>query len=83
MTRAVAELGLAVAALLGAASSWLDARSVVLVQPVADGQPATVSTVYDAQQLLMMFILAAAAGVLAVVGSARLARARGARAATV
>jgi len=74
--RALAELALACAALVGAAVSWLHARSTVGVAPVADGQPVTMSVVYDPQQLLLTMLLAMVAGVLAVVGMARLRRER-------
>lgn len=70
--RAVAELGLAGAALAGCLLSWLQARSVVAVAPIADGQPVTMSAVYDPALLVLSLMLAALAGVLAVVGTARL-----------
>lgn len=73
--RAAGELGLAGAAVLGCAQSWLQVRSTVLVAPVTDGEPVTSSVRYDPQQLLLTLLLAATAGVLAVVGSARLRRA--------
>lgn len=74
--RAVAELGLAGAAVLGAALSWSQVRATVLVAPIADGQPVTSSVNYDPRQLLLTFLLAAAAGVLGVIGAARLYRQR-------
>ena len=52
--------------------SWLHTRSTVAVAPVADGQPATMSVVYHPQQLVLTLLLATIAGVLAVVGTARL-----------
>jgi NO-binding membrane sensor protein with MHYT domain len=70
--RAVVELVLAGAAVLGCAVAWSGVRSTVAVAPVADGQPVTTSVVYDPPLLLLTFLLAAAAGVLAVVGAARL-----------
>lgn len=73
--RAVVELGLACAAVLGSALSWAHTRSTMPVAPVADGQPATTSVVYDPALLLLTLLLATAAGVLAVVGTARLRRA--------
>ncbi|BBU24412.1 hypothetical protein [Mycobacterium xenopi] len=75
-TRAIAEIALACAALLGCALSWLHARAPVQVAPVADGQPVTTSVVYDPPLLLLTLLLATAAGVLAVVGTARLRRAQ-------
>lgn len=73
--RVLAELGLACLALVGAAVSWLHARHLVAVAPIADGQPVTMSLVYEPQQLLLTMLLAMLAGVLAVVGIARLRRA--------
>jgi hypothetical protein len=75
--RAVVELALGCAALAGAGVSWLHARHTVRVAPVADGQPPTWSLVYDPQQLLLTMLLITTAGVLAVVGIARLRRSRG------
>jgi hypothetical protein len=69
------ELILACAAVVGAAISWLQVRSTVAVAPVADGQPVTTSGVYDPTLLLVTLLLAAAAGMLAVIGAARLRRA--------
>jgi hypothetical protein len=73
--RAVIELVFACLAAVGCAMSWLGVRSTVAVAPVADGQPVTLSIVYDPQLLLLTLLLAAAAGVLAVLGAARLRRA--------
>lgn len=75
--RALVELALACAALGGAETTWLHARHTVRVAPVADGQPFTSSLVYDPQQLLLTMVLITTAGVLAVVGIARVRRARG------
>lgn len=74
-TRAVAELVLACAAVLGAVLSWSHVRSTVQVAPIADGEPVTASVIYDPQLLLLTLLLASGAGVLAVVGAARLRRA--------
>jgi hypothetical protein len=73
--RAFVELVLAAAAVLGCATSWSAVRSTVQVAPVAEGQPVTTSVVYDPQLLLLTLLLATAAGILAVVGVARLRRA--------
>jgi len=73
--RAVVELGLACLALAGATVSWSHARYSQLVAPVADGQPFTTSLVYHPQLLLLTMVLVTTAGVLAVVGGARLWRA--------
>jgi NO-binding membrane sensor protein with MHYT domain len=74
--RALVELGLALAALVGAGVSWSHARHTVGVAPIADGQPFTTSLVYEPQQLLLTMLLLTVAGVLAVVGAARLRRSR-------
>jgi hypothetical protein len=75
--RAFVELVLACAAVLGCAVSWSGVRSTVPVAPVVDGQPVTWSVVYDPQLLLLTLLLATAAGILAVIGVARLRAARG------
>ncbi|OBH16456.1 hypothetical protein A5710_11045 [Mycolicibacter sinensis] len=76
MVRALAELVLAVAAAVGCAASWLNVRYLVLVAPVIDGEPATTSVTYHPRMLLLVLLLATAAGVLAVIGTARLRRAQ-------
>jgi NO-binding membrane sensor protein with MHYT domain len=75
-SRAVVELSLAAAAVVGCAVSWSQVRSTVAVAPVADGQSVTTSVVYNPPLLLLTLLLATVAGVLAVVGTARLRRAR-------
>ena len=72
--RAFVELALACAAVLGCAASWSGVRSTMPVAPVAEGQPATTSVVYDPQLLLLALLLGTAAGMLAVIGVARLRR---------
>lgn len=74
--RAGVELFLACAALAGSAASWSRTRSTVAVAPVIDGQPVTLSVVYHPQPLVLTLLLATIAGVLSVVGTARLRRAR-------
>lgn len=74
--RAVFELLLAVAAAVGCAMSWSAVRSTVTVAPVLKDQPVTTSVVYDPTMVLATLVLAAIAGMLAVVGIARLRRAR-------
>lgn len=74
--RAVVELTLACTALVGVGLSWTHARHIVGVAPITEGQPSTTSLVYDPQPLLLALLLAMIAGVLAVVGIARLWRAR-------
>lgn len=72
--RAVGELALACAAVLGCMVSWSQVCSTALVAPIADGEPVTTSVSYDPRQLLLTLLLAAAAGVLGVVGAARMCR---------
>ena len=72
--RAVVELGLSCVAVCGCAYAWSGVRSTVAVGPVADGQPVTTSVAYDPPLLVLTLLLATAAGVLAVVGAARLRR---------
>ena len=72
--RAVVELVLACTAVAGCAISCSAVRSTVAVAPVAKGQPETTSVVYDPSLLLLTLLLATAAGMLAVVGTARLRR---------
>lgn len=74
--RALLELALAGAALVGAGVSWSRSHHMVSVAPIADGQPFTTSSVYDPQLLLLTLVLLTAAGVLAVVSVARLRRFR-------
>lgn len=75
-SRAVVELGLASAALVGAGVSWSNSHHAVAVAPIADGQPSTTSLVYDPQLLLLTLVLLITAGVLAVVGATGLRRPR-------
>lgn len=77
--RAVVELVLAAAALAGSGLSWTRSHHTVAVAPIADGQPSTTSLVYDPQLLLLTLVLVTSAGVLAVVGIARLRRAQRAK----
>ena len=72
--RAFVELALAVAAVAGCAFSWSAVRSIVEVAPVAKDQPVTTAVVYDPSLLLLTLLLATAAGMLLVVGIARLRR---------
>jgi hypothetical protein len=68
------ELVLAVVAAVGSVLSWLAASSTVVVAPVLDGEPPTTSVVYSAPLLVLSLFLATLAGVLIVVGVARLRR---------
>lgn len=74
--RSVLELAAACAALVGAGVSWSRSHHTVAVAPIAEGQPFTTSLVYDPQLLLLTLLLLTGAGVLAVVGIARLRRTR-------
>ena len=76
--RALVELGLAFFALAAASVTWAHARHTVTVAPVADGQPVTTSLVYHPQALVLTLLLVTTAGVLEVVGVARLWRQRSA-----
>jgi hypothetical protein len=72
--RAILELTLAVAALVGCLISWLQSKSTVLVAPIATGEPSTTSVTYYAPLLVLALVLATLAGILTVVGAARLRR---------
>ena len=74
MTRHVVQLLVAAAAAAGAVLCWLQVTTLVDVAPVADGQPATVSVVYNPPMMLLAWALATVAGVLAVLGMAGLLR---------
>ena len=75
--RHAVQLILAVAAVAGAALCWSQVTSLVDVAPVTDGQPATVSVVYDPPLMMLSWLLATAAGVLLVLGVSGLRRWRG------
>ena len=77
--RHVVQLTLAAVAAAGAVLCWLQVISLVDVAPVTDGQPATVSHVYNPPLMLVVWVLAVAAGVLAVLGVAGWLRRRGER----
>jgi hypothetical protein len=68
------ELVVAVLAAVGSVLSWLAASTTVVVAPVLDGEPQTASVVYSPPLLVLALFLATAAGVLAVLGIARLRR---------
>jgi hypothetical protein len=72
--RARIELLVAVVAAAGSVVSWLAASSTVAVAPVLDGEPQTASVVYSAPLLVLSLFLATVAGVLVVLGIARLRR---------
>ena len=73
--RHLLQLLAAAMAVVGAALCWSQVTSLVDVAPVTDGQPATVSVVYDPPMMVLTLVLATAAGVLAVLAIAGLRRA--------
>lgn len=73
---ALIQLLLAGLALAGAVTSWLAAGSREQVPPIMDGQPSLSTTVYYPPLLVLALALLTAAGVLAVLGIARLRRSR-------
>lgn len=75
-TRHLVQLVLAAAAAVGAAVCWSHVRSWIDVAPVTEGQPATVSAVYDPPLMMLAWLLATAAGVLVVLGVTGLRRLR-------
>ena len=76
MTRHVVQLVLAVIAAAGAVTAWSQVRSWVDVPPIIDGQPATVSVVYDPPLMMLSWLLATLAGVLVVLAVSGLRRVR-------
>lgn len=76
MTRHVVQLVLAVAAAAGAVTCWPWISSTVDVAPITEGQPATVSVVYEPPMMLLVWLLLTVAGVLGVLGLAGVRRCR-------
>jgi hypothetical protein len=74
--RAIVELVLALIAAIGCVLSWLASISTMNVPPIIEGEPSTTSSVYSPPLLTLALLLATGAGVLAVLGVARLRRAR-------
>jgi hypothetical protein len=72
--KAAVQLLLACVAAAGCVLTWLAARSTVVVAPVLEGEPKTSSLEYSAPLLVLSLILATVAGVLIVIGIARLVR---------
>lgn len=72
--RAIVELVLAAAAVIGSVASWLSARSTEAVAPVIPGEPSKSAVVYDPSMISLALLLATVAGVLIVLGVARLRR---------
>lgn len=72
--RALLELAVAAVAAVGCVLSWLAASSTLEVAPVLDGEPPTTAISYSAPLLVLALGLAGLAGVLIVLGIARLRR---------
>jgi hypothetical protein len=72
----IVQLLLAGAAIVAAALCWLQVTSLVDVPPVREGEPATVSVVYDPPLMMLSWVLVTGGGVLAVLGMAGLRRNR-------
>lgn len=72
--RALLELLVAAVAAVGCVLSWLAASSTIEVAPVLDGEPSTTAISYSAPLLVLALVLAGLAGVLIVLGIARLRR---------
>lgn len=72
--RAVVELAVAVVAAVGCVLSWIAAATPIEVAPVLEGEPATTAISYSSPLLVLALALAGLAGVLAVLGIARLRR---------
>lgn len=68
----MAQLTVAVLAFAGSIASWLSAGSVEVVAPLAEGEPAMTSTVYDTSLIALALLLAGVAAVAAVTGVVRL-----------
>ncbi|GAA2407248.1 hypothetical protein [Mycolicibacterium llatzerense] len=73
---AAGALVVAVLAAVGSELSWLAASSIADVAPVIPGEPVKTSVLYDPSFITLSLLLAALAGVLAVVGTARWRRAQ-------
>jgi hypothetical protein len=73
-SRATVELVLAAVAATGSVVSWLAAGTTVAVTPVLATEPSKTSVVYAPTMIALAFLLATVAGVLVVVGVARLRR---------
>lgn len=76
MSRHIVQLLFALAAGAGAALLWPAVSTAVDIAPVTEGQPATVSIVYHAPVLLLIWLLVTTAGVLTVLAVAGLRRRR-------
>lgn len=74
--RAIIELLSACAAAAAGVLAATQVRSIEFVAPLLDGEPVTTSVHYDPPTLLLTLLLAAATGVLVVLGVADLRRSR-------
>ena len=72
--RAAVELVLAAVAAIGCVVSWLGARSAAVAAPVIASEPSMPTVTYAPSMIVLAMFLATVAGVLAVVGVARLRR---------
>lgn len=72
--RAIVELLLAGLAAAGCVASWQAARATVVVAPVLAGEPQTTAVIYAPPLIVTALLLATVAGVLTVLGVARLRR---------
>jgi hypothetical protein len=73
-SRATIELVLAAVAAVGCVISWLAARSVEMAAPVIATEPSMPTVTYDPSLIVLAVTLATIAGVLGVLGGARLRR---------
>ncbi|MGV0780630.1 hypothetical protein [Mycolicibacterium sp. XJ775] len=72
--RAMLEFVVAAVAAVGCVLSWIAASTTIQVAPVLDGEPPTTAISYSAPMLVLALVLAGLAGVLTVLGIARLRR---------
>jgi hypothetical protein len=72
--RAVLEFVVAAVAAVGCVLSWVAAATTIEVAPVLEGEPTTTAVSYSAPLLVLALVLAGLAGVLIVLGVARLRR---------
>jgi hypothetical protein len=72
--RATVELVLAAVAAIGCVLCWLAAGSTADVAPIISSEPSKTATVYDPALITLSLFLATVAGVLVVLGVARLRR---------
>ncbi|WKG04474.1 hypothetical protein [Mycolicibacterium sp. HK-90] len=72
--RAVLQLVVAAVAAVGCVLSWIASSTTIEVAPVLEGEPPTTAISYSAPLLVLSLALAGLAGVLIVLGMARLRR---------